>query len=78
MESRSCLGRGEVGQTGAFFSRVQNGKSILKIGCCRNQTVPETEGYFVRKESPSPKTTEVAGILSIAFHGSKSLFNSGW
>ena len=62
----------------SFFSRVQNGKSILEIGHFRNQTIPETEGYFVRKQSPGPKMTEVTGILSIAFHGSKSLFNSGW
>jgi len=29
-------------------------------------------------KSPDPKMSEVTGILSIAFHGRKSLFNSGW
>lgn len=61
-----------------IFSRVQHGKSISEMGHFRNQTVLEREGYFVRKQSPDPKMTEVTGILSIAFWGSKSLFNSGW
>lgn len=32
-------------------------------------------GYFVRKQSPDPKMTEVTGILSIDFHGHECLFN---
>lgn len=39
------------------------------MGHFRNQTVLEREGYFVRKQSPDPKMTEVTGILSIAFWG---------
>lgn len=49
----------------SIFSRVQNGKSISEIGHFRHQTVLGTEGYFVRKQSPSPKTTEVIELFPL-------------
>lgn len=58
-----------------IFSRVRHGKSTSEIGHIRNETVLKMEGCFVRKQSPDPKMTEVTGILSIDFHGRRSLFN---